>query len=248
MTCDSWSEKLDRYLDGEIRSSEAHALTAHLRSCPDCATSVVERVQLKRSIAIAGNRYSAGPELRASVGRSIAKSSRPQQAWVWRLLIAPAVLVVILSVAVQFFAHRQSAHRAGIYSELADLHVAALASSAPVDVISSDRHTVKPWFQGKIPFSFNLPELQGTEFTLAGGRVAYLGQRPGAELIYQWRKHMISVFIFQHSAESPSDSGPVRASTFNFESFTHDGLEYFLVGDVNPDQIHQLSELLRSAE
>ena len=75
-----------------------------------------------------------------------------------------------------FYVGRESARRQRVFSELADLHVSALASATPVDVISTDRHTVKPWFQGRIPFSFNLPELQGSEFTLIGGRVTYLAQ------------------------------------------------------------------------
>ena len=82
-------------------------------------------------------------------------------------------------------------------SELADLHVATLASANPVDVVSTDRHTVKPWFAGRIPFTFNLPELQDSPFTLVGGKVSYLNQSPGAELIYRVRQHQISVFIFQ---------------------------------------------------
>ena len=93
-----------------------------------------------------------------------------------------------------------------MYSEIADLHVATLASSSPVDVISTDRHTVKPWFQGKIPIAFNLPELENSEFSLLGGRMTYLDQTPGAHLIYDMRKHHISVFVFQER------SLPARAS------------------------------------
>ena len=78
--------------------------------------------------------------------------------------------------------------------------MATLASASPVDVISADRHTVKPWFQGKIPFAFNLPELQNSEFSLLGGRMTYLDQTPGAHLIYDVRKHHISVFIFQEQS------------------------------------------------
>jgi anti-sigma factor RsiW len=75
--------------------------------------------------------------------------------------------------------------------------VATIASANPVDVVSTDRHTVKPWFAGKIPFTFNLPDLQGSAFTLVGGRVSYLRQSPGAELIFKIRQHQVSVFIFQ---------------------------------------------------
>ena len=76
---------------------------------------------------------------------------------------------------------------------MADLHVSDLASANPYDVVSSDRHTVKPWFQGKIPFAFNLPEFAGTEFTLLGGRLVYLHQQPAAQLVVGVGKHRISV-------------------------------------------------------
>lgn len=246
MACETWGKKLDLYLDGELAPSEVDTFTTHLRACSDCMAGVLERVQLKRSVTAAGRCYEASPQLRAKVLQQISKRSR-SRAWVW-LLAAPVALLVVLSLGVQLFAHRENERRARVYSELADLHVATLASATPVDVVSSDRHTVKPWFQGKIPFSFNLPELQGTEFTLVGGRIAYLEQSPGAELIYQWRKHLISVFIFQRGAKNFPSSRPVRADTFNFESFAHDGLEYFVAGDVNSEQIHQLGELLRAAQ
>jgi anti-sigma factor RsiW len=108
---------------------------------------------------------------------------------------------------------------------------------------------VKPWFQGKIPFTFNLPELQGTEFILVGGRVTYLEQTPGAHLIYQVRKHEISVFIFPElGLEMPSFSaGSVNALSFNTESWTQNGLRYFVVGDASADNIAALSKLLRDA-
>jgi anti-sigma factor RsiW len=93
--------------------------------------------------------------------------------------------------------------------ELADLHVATLASATnPVDVVSTDRHTVKPWFQGKLPFSFNLPEMQNSPLKLIGGRLAYFQQSLGAQLLFEIRKHRISVFIFQNRAAlSRLDSG-----------------------------------------
>src|SRR6202023_3248050 len=136
---------------------------------------------------------------------------------------------------------RERAANAYLYGELADLHVATLASSAPVDVISTDRRTVKPWFQGKIPFTFNLPELQNSEFTLLGGRVTYLGQTPGAKLIYQVRKHQISVFIFPGRAvghELGSSSKSEKELSFNIESWDRDGLRYFVIGDASSNDIH----------
>ena len=126
--------------------------------------------------------------------------------------------------------------------------MATLGSPNPVDVVSSDRHTVKPWFQGKIPFTFNLPELQNSDFTLIGGRVAYLGQTSGAHLIYQIRKHEISVFMFPENAFASLGSGSEvgRRQTFNVETWAQDGLRYVVFGDAAPEDIQKLSALLKS--
>ena len=135
-----------------------------------------------------------------------------------------------------------------LFSEIADLHVGTLASSSPVDVISTDRHTVKPWFQGKIPFSFNLPDLQNTEFSLLGGRLAYLDQTPGAQLIYDYRKHHISVFVFQERS-LPASLGesflPPKQLPFNMETWTRDSLRYFVIGDASKDEINRLGSIIQ---
>lgn len=249
MACETWSEKLDLYLDGELPQSDASELSAHLRTCGDCSSRALEKVQLKRSIALAGKQHDASRDLRRKITNSFSNETRPEAGWLWKLLIVPAVLVVILSLGVQFFVRRENARRMQVYSELADLHVAAMASTNPVDVISSDRHTVKPWFQGKIPFSFNLPELHGTEFTLVGARLAYLGQTPGAQLIYQLRKHEISVFVFQDRGGEAAalPSGTTRALSFTEENWIENGLHYFVIGDVGAPDIEALSKLLRDA-
>jgi anti-sigma factor RsiW len=249
MACEQWRGKLDAYVDGEVGPAEDNALGAHLPGCAACTGDVLARVRMKRSVKMAGNKYVASAELRSRVMQNIATKPRRKSGWLW-ILAAPALSVLILSVAVNWYAGRESARRQRVYSELADLHVTALASATPVDVISTDRHTVKPWFQGKIPFSFNLPELQGTEFTLLGGRVTYLAQTPGAHLIYQARKHEISVFILQdRGAETASPpSGPVHALSFNMENWTQNGLRYFVVGDVSSDDIEALSKLLQDAK
>jgi anti-sigma factor RsiW len=135
-------------------------------------------------------------------------------------------------------------------SELADLHVSTLASTNPVDVISTDRHTVKPWFQGKLPFSFNLPELQNSRFKLIGGRLTYFQQSPGAQLLFEVHKHQISVFIFQNRSELSglsSGSSLRRKLAFSSETWTEGDLRYFVVGDAGPSDIRDLSELLKSA-
>jgi anti-sigma factor RsiW len=246
---DHWTAKLETYLDGELPASEMKDLDAHLRSCPSCPADVLSRLQLKRAVHSAGKRYSSSPEFRARIRQSIAAKPRrlPMRMW---LGATAALALLLIAGLLTISARQQQTQRQNALSELADLHVAALASSNPVDVISTDRHTVKPWFQGKIPFTFNLPELQNSDFTLVGGRVTYLGQTPGAELIYQVRKHQISVFIFQDrdiGQELGSSSQPQKELSFNVETWNQDGLRYFVMGDASCEDIRNLADMLKKA-
>ncbi len=170
----------------------------HVQGCPSCSADTLSRVQMKRAVQGAGRRYTPTGEFRRRIEQQIVAKPRRSFRWEWAFVAVAATILVVGSLTVTYIGSRSATNR--VFSEIADLHVAALASSSPVDVVSTDRHTVKPWFQGKIPFAFNLPEVQNTGFTLLGGRMVYLQQTPGAELIYDVRKHHISVFIFSESA------------------------------------------------
>jgi anti-sigma factor RsiW len=247
MACDQWRAQLDAYLDGELPAEPMRALDAHLRTCPVCAADALARVQLKRAIKTAGMRFTPSPELRNQIQKKIA--SKPRRTWnVGWVLATGALAVVLVAGLLGTYLEKQNLRQQQFYSELADLHVSTLASANPVDVVSSDRHTVKPWFQGKIPFTFNLPELQNTDFTLLGGRVTYLGQVPGAHLIYHIRKHQISVFLFPENLVGLSGASKVsKERTFNVDTWTQDGLRYVVFGDVAPEDIRNLSGLLKNA-
>lgn len=244
MACEQWSTKLDTYLDGELSAEEMYSFDAHARSCTSCAADVLARVQLKGLMRTAGRSFTPSADFRARVlGRK--QKAKPLLAWA----LASIVAVILITASINFIG-QQRAHRAQIFSELADLHVAALASSNPVDVVSSDRHTVKPWFEGKIPFSFNLPELQNSDFSLVGGRICYLEQTPGAQLIFRLRKHELSVFIFQDRDVRLSFFGGWRTGqqvAFNQEMWSDRGLRYFIVGDTGSSDIARLAELLKTA-
>jgi anti-sigma factor RsiW len=176
-------------------------------------------------------------------------SPKPQRSFRVGLMLATAAAIVLV---VGTFTSAYLGTRSGsdqVFNEIADLHVATLASSSPVDVISTDRHTVKPWFQGRIPFAFNLPELQNTEFSLLGGRMTYLEQTPGAHLIYDVRKHHISVLVFQErSLPARLEENPVsRKQPFNMETWSQGGLRYFVVGDASAADIDSLVKLFKAA-
>jgi len=249
MACDQWRGDLDRHLDGELPVAEAAALAAHLRTCAACSGEVLERVQLKRAVQMAGSRYTPSGELRNRIAKKVGSKSKSGIAEWWRLILVPALVLVIAAFFLTGYFGQQRAARQRIYGELADLHVSTLASSTLVDVVSSDRHTVKPWFQGRIPFTFNLPELTGSDFALIGGRVAYLEQIPSAHLIYQIRKHYISVFILpDRAAEIKSlPTGTADTLSFHMETWAQNGLRYFVIGDTSEGDLQRLSKLLRDA-
>jgi len=249
MNCDQARAELEFYLDGELASDRTRELEGHVRACPECAGEVLRSVQWKRQVKAAGAMYSPSAEFRERMTRRLQKA--PKKAWRrnWALAGACALVLAVFG----FSMVRRSQERLvaeHTLSEVADLHVATLASASPVDVVSTDRHTVKPWFQGRIPFTFNLPELAGSEFSLVGGRMAYLRQAPGAELIFQIRKHQISVFIFQEHALDDglgSLNGPSHQLTFNMNTWTQNGLRYVVVGDASGSDIASLSQLLKAA-
>jgi anti-sigma factor RsiW len=250
MVCESWKAKLDTYLDGELPSEETHVFDAHVRICPSCAANALTRVQMKRTVQAAGKRFTPSAEFRRRVQQSVAaKPRRGVARFSWMMATAMIAVLLVAGLAATYLG-RQRAGREQIYSELADLHVATLASSSPVDVVSSDRHTVKPWFQGKIPFTFDLPELQNSEFSLLGGRITYLGQTPGVHLIYEVRKHKISVFIFQEGSlrgRWDEESPVTKELSFNMETWSQGSLRYCILGDAAAADINNLAELLKHA-
>ena len=156
MTNCEWREKIGLYVDGELEPNQEQAVAGHLQSCADCSSAVLEQQALKKAIRVAGKRFTAPPELYASVHRQMAPKEKygtvaEEQA---HLQLQRVLLAVIA-----FAWMSRPAASGGTVGQLVDEHVMMLASANPYDVISEDRHTVKPWFQGKLPFTFNLPEL-----------------------------------------------------------------------------------------
>jgi anti-sigma factor RsiW len=248
MVCESWKSILDPYLDGEVPEEAMRTFDAHVRGCRSCSADALARVQMKRAIHVAGKRYTPRAEFRKRIQQKIA--AKPQRSFGLGWMFAAAAVILVAGSLTSAYLGTRSG-RDQVFSEIADLHVATLASSSPVDVISTDRHTVKPWFQGKIPFAFNLPELQNSEFSLLGGRMTYLDQTPGAHLIYDVRKHHISVFVFQErSLPARLDSdlvSPKQQLTFNMETWTQGGLRYFVIGDASAADIDSLAKLFEAA-
>lgn len=246
MTNCEWREKIGLYVDGELERGAEQAVAGHLQSCIDCSSAVLEQQALKKAVRIAGKRFTAPPELYASLQRQM----RPEKSsglwlkpWLkWSTIAASTFLLAVITFALL---SRPSASSAAV-AQLIDQHITMLASAHPVDVISSDKHTVKPWFQGKLPFTFNPPELpKESPFTLIGGKLVYTQNSPGAELVYQVRQHKISVFIFQ--ARDVRGGPSASNQTFVVNGWQQGGLQYYIVTDAAREDADRLRALLEDA-
>lgn len=255
MSCAEWQHQMDAYVDAELPPREMEAFRAHTAHCSECSSEAFARLEAKSATRRAGQRYAASPALRARIMADVAAQEVPHLAtgtqsvhsvlWTWpRWAMAAAALLLL---AAGLFSAISRYRQPSSLAEFADLHVADLASANPVEVVSTDRHTVKPWFQGRIPFTFDLPDLQGSPFTLAGGRVTYFHQEPGAQLLFTYQRHFISAFIFRDTPQLAVTGASFsdHSTSFNIQTWRQDGLRYVLVSDVNPDTLRQLVNLLQ---
>lgn len=242
MTSCEWRERIGLYVDGELEPGAEQAVAGHLQNCADCSSAVQEQQALKKAVRVAGKRFAAPPELYASVQRKMLPRRSVGRWLQWSAIVASTVL---LAVVVFAWLSRPSASSATV-AQLIDQHVTMLASANPVDVISSDKHTVKPWYQGKLPFTFNPPELAaGSPFTLIGGKLTYAQHSPGAELVYQVRQHKISVFIFQARDVQGEPSAGNQAFVVN--GWQQGGLQYYIVTDAAREDADRLRSLFKEA-
>jgi anti-sigma factor RsiW len=245
MQCNYAATMIGAYLDGELLPDQAAAVQEHLGSCMHCSSEIAEIARVQRSLRSARGHFAPSAEFRRKVQKQISRPRRRN--WlIWTMPVGVALATTILLTTFAYIGH---ARRSSAFAELADLHVNALSSTNLVDVVSTDRHTVKPWFQGKIPFSFNLPEFSGTQYTLLGGRMVYFHQHPGAQLIVSMNQHKISVLIFQNSVDLggalAGQAAQDRRTSFGIEGWQSQQLRFVLVSDADPAGIDNLARLLK---
>ena len=233
------ADRLQLLVDDELPQDERDEMAAHVAGCAECTARLAEGLALKRAVRLAARRDSAPADLHAALRRQIGASSTGST---WQWLAAAAALVLAVAAGAAFWARKADDP---LLAELVDQHVVALSSANPVDVISEDRHTVKPWFQGRLPFTFALPELAGTSYQLLGGKVTYLQQRPAAELLYQAGRHKISVFIVQDAVGL--GSAPDAAASFHVQHWSSGSLRFYLVTDASDAEVMPLVTLLKNA-
>jgi anti-sigma factor RsiW len=240
MICEQMERDLDAYLDRELDAGSATAVRDHLGRCAACRRQAAERETLARLVRTAPY-YAAPDRLRARVLAQTTRSRSVRRVIAWA---AAAVLAVSVGGGMSLL-HLASARGDAIAEEVVSGHVRALMANHLFDVQSTDQHTVKPWFQGKLDFSPPVADLASIGFPLAGGRLDYLLGRPVAALVYQRQKHTINVFV------SPEGSGVgalVRSVRgFHVHHWIRGGMSFWAVSDLNDAELTEFGRALEAS-
>jgi len=238
-------ELLHAYVDGEIDLVSGREIEEHLATCEDCRHIEQQIRALRQTLANGAPAYRAPAHLRRNVRAALrreAKESRREISWP-RLAFAAAAVCAVLFFGVALFLNAR-ATRNSIADQVIGNHVRSLLATHLVDIPSSDQHTVKPWFDGKIDFAPTVRDLTTDGFPLTGGRLDYLNGKTVAALVYQRNKHPINLFIAPVSANH--DTAPELTSRrgYNIFHWAHSDMEYWAVSDLNQTELRQFAELL----
>jgi len=250
MTCKEIRAKLDQFLSEEVPAAGRREIETHLAGCEACRSGAAALRQSKQIIRSAGKRFSTSPPFRRRLKAQYA-SDRARR-WLPRSAAALAACGVLGVGTFLATDYRGALARRQIFGEITDQHAAILATGSVLDVASARDHEVESWFQEKVPFPLHIPELKDTPFRLAGGRLAFLDQRPGAQLIFAVQGRRVSAFIFQSNARlrrvCHDHDLVARHASFNVEICGHRQLRYLIVGDADAQSIRQLADLLEAEQ
>jgi anti-sigma factor RsiW len=193
MTCSDAAALIDPYMDGELDAADAERVASHVETCATCRRRLDEREGLRRLLRGLPH-YDAPPRVRGAVSRASTSIYRRQRVQPW--MAAAATVVLVAGGAAGLWLRQTGNATSAIADAVISRHVAALAGQQLIDVPSSDQHTVKPWFQGKVDFSPPVPDLASHGFALVGGRVDRIDGQPVAAIVYKRRLHVIHVFVW----------------------------------------------------
>ena len=254
MNCHETRGLIDADTDGELDLVRHLELAAHLRTCPDCAR-LAETARARRT-ALQGSlpRFTAPPQLAGKIRAALAAEGAPLAAPVarrstlfwpfWNVAGLAASLAFVLLIGFAWGNARARAHL--LVQEAVNDHVRSLQASHLTDVTSTDQHTVKPWFAGRIDFAPPVVDLVAAGFPLVGGRLEHLDGRPAAALVFHRRQHAINLFVW------PGTTGPVPVRTagvngYNTESWAQNGLNFLAVSEIPATELGQFAAAFRAA-
>ncbi|WP_455922748.1 anti-sigma factor family protein [Pseudomonas putida] len=232
---------LDGYLDQELEPGLGASVQAHLAQCPECARRYDAQARWVASVKLMAPRFAAPDSLRQVLheldAAPLATPASRGRRW-WAPLGSAAVLAMALVLYV-----RIPDTSPQLVDEAVSSHVRSLMGQHLNDVVSSDRHTVKPWFTGKLDFSPPVMDFAGAGFPLLGGRLDYLQHQAAAALTYGHGKHLINVFVLP-SDQDDSARRTLSSRGFNLVTWRQGHLQFVAVSDVEPAELERLAQLL----
>ena len=250
MICQEAHRLIHPYLDGELDAVKSLEIEAHLKDCHTCAQAYNELRSLHSAISDTALRFEPPAALRNRVRSAVRDESEVTDRSLrvsWRWMIPALSFAVLVIVAWSLFTlfSRPSASDL-MAQEIVSSHVRSLMEKHLTDVPSLETHTVKPWFNGRLDFSPPVKDLGAAGFTLVGGRLDYIGNRPVAALVYQQRQHYINVFVWPSSGASDVSGRALVRQGYNLIHWTKSGMNYWAISDLNLAELQQFAQLLEN--
>ena len=253
MNCEETKEFIHGYIDGELDVVHNLALEQHLRECAACARSCQEQQSLRKVMAGRSLYFEAPRALENRVRFAVRQASKAESPrwrwrwewnWAWPRVLAPlAGAALVMLIALPIILHTSTEDR--LTQEIVSGHVRSLMANHLTDIASSDQHTVKPWFNGKLPFSPPVTDLAPQGFPLIGGRLDVVENQPVAALVYQHRKHFINLFIWPSTRNSSTPEHFQRQQGYHVIHWSQGGMEHWAVSDMNQGDLRDFVRLVR---
>ena len=243
MNCELSATALHGYFDGELDAVRAAEFEKHMQACAECQASLNRLQSLRNKLQNANLYQGASPRLRSRIADELGSETR-RSSPKWKSFLVPAFSLAILLIAVSAAVVTQ--HRAfstRLQAELIDAHVRSLQPGHLTDVQSTDQHTVKPWFDGKLDFIPPVGDFSPQGFPLLGGRLDVIEGRNVAALVYGRRKHLINLFVWPEGSQ-PALSGEGSRQGYNWLSWRAGDTQFCLVSDVSSADLRDLRGLI----
>ena len=249
MICQETRNLIHPYLDGELDLVRSLEIEAHLNDCQTCAQAYNELRSLHSAVSDTALRFEPPAALRNRVRAALRDESEvtnrsSRLSWGWLIpAVSCAVLVIIAWSLFALLSRRSTSDL--VAQEIVSGHVRSLMEKHLTDVPSSDQHTVKPWFDGRLDFSPPVKDLASAGFSLVGGRLDYIGNRTVAALVYQHRQHYINVFVWPSTGPSDASERALVRQGYNLINWTNTGMNYWAISDLNLAELQQFVQLLQ---
>ncbi len=248
MTCDEAEILIHALIDGELDAGHTREIEAHVAGCPRCAAVLADYRAMRQVIGNADLRYAAPESLRLRVEASLPKTTAvaPSRRGVLRgFALGSAVSALAATGLVAIVLRGDDEQR--LMSEIVSAHLRSLQAGHLTDVVSSDQHTVKPWFNGKIDVAPPVIDLTAQGFTLIGGRLDYVDARPIGAVVYKRRAHVINLFVAQTASTKRRAPRTEMFQGYNIRSWSDRGLNFWAVSDIGADELAEFSEKFEAA-